>query len=71
MYEIPHVEGSYNILPCCYEQKFCKLVSIDLFVYEVKLGKIPLKENARFQIVDVGAADQDCSLENDDQNFTF
>lgn len=32
---------------------------------------MPLEKNARFQIVDVGAAEQDCSLENDDQNFTF
>lgn len=71
IYELLHLAVSYNILPCCFEYQFYKLVLIDLFIYEVKLGKMPLEENARFQIVDAGLADQDCSWENDDQNLTF
>lgn len=31
VYEL-HLEGSYNILLCCYEYTFYKLVIIDLFV---------------------------------------
>lgn len=29
VYEL-HLEGSYNVLPCHYEYRFCKLVVIDL-----------------------------------------
>lgn len=71
MYELLNSKGSCNILQCCYKYKFYELVPIDLFTYEVKLGKMPLERNAKFQILDVGAADQDRSLENDDQNFVL
>lgn len=32
---------------------------------------MPLEKNTRFWTLNVGVADQDAGLENDDQNFTF